>query len=157
MPQDIGVTVAVEVRDFDDLPVRVGLRSEVGNAAHAVRVGAEFTDVAHEPDAHLPRSELLPNEIGGAVVIDVSDAGDLPAQIGIAGQIDRRLAVEVIDRNDANGFRRLSCVAKPRKAVGMRSDFIASASFRIGASFAGLDITTASDRHTPINTAAEAK
>src|SRR5262249_39715946 len=52
---------------------------------------------------------------------------------------------------------RLSFVGKPTKAVEMRSDLRASASLSIGASFAGLGTTIASDRHRPIMAAAKAK
>jgi hypothetical protein len=79
-------------------------------------------------------------------------------RVSTAGVIGwSKLAAVLIGTTRMTFGSRLSCVAKPRKAVGMRSDLTASASFRIGASFAGRGITIASDRHTPITIVAEAK
>src|SRR5262249_16207583 len=85
---------------------------------------------------------------GIAVAMRVSTAG-------VVGWF--KLAAVLIGMTRMGFGPRSSCIAKPRKDVGMRSDLIASTSFSIGASFADLGIMIASDNHTPINPAAEAK
>src|SRR6185503_15529046 len=73
MPDEVGVTVAVEVGDGGDAPAGVGLRGQLllRDPRHTV----------HDPDAVAAEGRVAPDEVGIAVAIEVAGAHDLPAGI----------------------------------------------------------------------------
>src|SRR5207247_5270204 len=72
-PQDVGLTVSVEVSDSRDAPVEIPLRRELSASLEGGSV--------HEPDRVLAGRAVAPQDVGLAVSVEVSDSGNAPVEI----------------------------------------------------------------------------
>src|SRR5204862_7161278 len=70
-PQDVASAVAVEVADAGDRPVGIGDRADIAFAGQDVAA-------VHEIDVVLSGRGVPPQDVGRAVAVEVTQAGDRP-------------------------------------------------------------------------------
>ncbi len=103
LPQDVGLAVGVEIAHGLHAPTLHVVRGAIRKR----RVDREAREAVHQPHAQLARAQVLPQEIGLAVGIEVRGASQLPfAATGVVGlRLQHALAHAAVHQPDAQVTR----------------------------------------------------
>ena len=75
LPDEIGLAVTIEITAADDLPVRVNAQAVIQITA------ARLSHSVHQPVRELTGGLILPDDIGFAVAVEITDADDFPVRV----------------------------------------------------------------------------